>query len=179
MLSVAFWADSTYGYIDEERISNIAVELDFPLATFTCTHGAGLATKGIESTCRDRTAAPVVIIEMGYNDESQLSKDSAVVGMRKQSWFTALKDQVSTVKRAIFIQQPAYHQVAQKTCRRRGTRKSLADGQLIEGSRWTTEAAQLVWADLKIETVVFDVPAEEIYVGFIRKGVDLWRKAGQ
>ena len=62
-----------------------------------------------------------------------------------------------------------------KTCRRKGTRKSYEDGQLIEGSRWTTEAAQLVWAELKIETVVFDVPAEEIYVGFIRKGVDLWQ----
>ena len=48
--------------------------------------------------------------------------------------------------------------------------------KLIVGSRWTTEAAQLVWAELKIQTVVFDVRAEEIYDGFIRKGDDqLWQ----
>ena len=172
MSSVALWADSTYAYIDEKLIHTIAVELHFPLENFTCTYGAGLCTKGTEMPGRTRTAAPVVIIEMGYNDddESLLSTWDARAGMREQSWFTALKHQASTVKRVIFIQQPSYYQVAQKTLRRK-----KIFGKLIEGSRWTTEAAQLVWAELKIQTVVLDVPAEEIYVGFIRRGVDLWQ----
>ena len=138
MSSVALWADSTYAYIDEELIRTIAVELHFPLENFTCTYGAGLCTKGLVEG-RTRTAAPVVIIEMGYNDESIISTCDALVGMREQSWFTALKNQASTVKRVIFIQQPSYYQVAQKTYR-----KKKFYGKIIVGSRWTTEAAQLV-----------------------------------
>jgi hypothetical protein len=170
MSSVALWADSTYAYIVEKLIRTIAAELHFPLENFMQSDGAGLCTKGLVEG-RFETAAPVVIIEMGYNDESIISTCDALVRMREQSWFTALKNQASTVKRVIFIQQPSYYQVAQQKCR-----KKKIYGKIIVGSRWTTEAAQLVWAELKIQTVVFDVRAEEIYDGFIRKeGDQLWQ----
>ena len=100
------WADSTYAYIDEKLIHTIAVELHFPLENFTCTYGAGLCTKGTEMPGRTRTAAPVVIIEMGYNDDKKLSTGDFAKGMQKQSWFTFLKDQASTVKHVIFTLRP-------------------------------------------------------------------------
>ena len=174
MSSVALWADSTYAYIDEELIRTIAVELHFPLENFTCTYGAGLCTNNplFEKPGRTITAAPVVIIEMGYNDddESLLSTWDARAGMREQSWFTALKNQASTVNRVIFIQQPSYYQVAQKTYKG----KKFMNKRIV-GSTWTTEAAKLVWDELKIQTVVLDVRTEEIYDGFIRKEGDLWQ----
>jgi hypothetical protein len=180
--SIAYWADSTYGYLEERRIVELAEELEFPLASFKCKHGAGLCTKGDKTgyiiEMPERSAAQVVIIEMGYNDDKNLSTGAFVKGMQEQSWFTVLKEQVSTVKHVIFIQQPDYHQVAQKKCRSRSARKSPSyeDGQLIEGSRWTTEAVQRVEDMLGIKAVVFDEPAEEIFLGFTRDDAgELWQ----
>ena len=106
-----YWADSAYGYLEERRIVELAEELEFPLARFTCKHGAGLSTKGDKTgyfieIFEERSAAQVVIIEMGYNDDKKLSTGDFAKGMQKQSWFTFLKDQSSTVKHVIFILRP-------------------------------------------------------------------------
>ena len=162
---VAFWADSTYGCIEPSRLMEIAGELGFPLASFTCTYGAGLATHGDESG-KQRSVAPNIIIEMGCNDDAGLTPDDAVKRMRKQSWFTCLSSYISTVGRVIFIAQPGYRQAAGFA--RKQKKKSEEIGQLIEGSAWTGEAARLVREELGIDTVIFDVAAEEIYVGFVR-----------
>ena len=61
----------------------LATELGFPLASFACTHGAGLAVRGDES-CTKRGVAQTVIIEMGYNDDSSLSAYEATKRMRKK-----------------------------------------------------------------------------------------------
>ena len=170
---VALWADSTYGCIEASRLMDVAAELDFPLSSFTCAYGAGLATRGDESAER-RCVARNVVVEMGYNDDSSLSQDEAAKRMRMQPWFAHLSSSASAVERVIFIAQPGYRQVAGAARRRRNRMYEM--GQLIEGSAWTAEAARLVREELGIDTFVFDVPAEEIYVGFTRdeKG-ELWQ----
>ena len=164
---VALWADSTYAYIEEELIRNIAVDLKFPLVSFACMHGAGLCSndEGVQKPCPTLTAAAVVIIEMGYNDASSTisTREDAVAGMRKQSWFKALQNQAFTVQRVIFIKQPEYINLAQKKIRG----KKIYN-KPVKGSMWTTEAEHLVRNELHIQTDVLDVPGEHIFAGFIR-----------
>ena len=83
--SIAFWTDSTYMQLQDERIFELADELNFPLASFQCSCGAGLTSKGNESNGAGYHAADNVVIEMGYNDSPNLSEDVAVMRMRTQT----------------------------------------------------------------------------------------------
>ena len=114
--SVALWADSTYGALEQARALEIAGQLRFPLTSLTVVYGAGLRSKGDEPHV-EREVAHTVIIEMGYNDAQTYSIEEsgkAVKSMRKQKWFEMLdndKRNKNLVQRVIFIAQPSYCQV--------------------------------------------------------------------
>eukprot|EP00927_Polykrikos_kofoidii_P062788 TRINITY_DN57597_c0_g1_i1.p1 TRINITY_DN57597_c0_g1~~TRINITY_DN57597_c0_g1_i1.p1 ORF type:complete len:231 (+),score=31.29 TRINITY_DN57597_c0_g1_i1:80-772(+) len=175
--TVALWTDSTYGYLEEKQVFDLAAELDFPLSNFVCSYGAGLITRGDEASCSQPLVMDTVIIEMGYNDDCDISADEAAKRMRKQTWFTTLVRGRSVMRRVIFISQPAYRQVAGLARgKRRKKAAPMAKGELIHGSAWTEEAARLVREEFDIETHVVDIPAEEQFVGFTRNEIgELWQ----
>lgn len=138
---VALWADSSYGPLEEKDILPMAKELNFPLVHFTCSFGGGLTVKG---DFHDPAGKPedIVIIEMGYNDESNMSADNAIQKMRKQQWYKVLSQSASMVKFVIFIHQPTYRQVCppkKKNCFNAGWKS----GEALEGSKYTAQAMQL------------------------------------
>jgi len=150
----------------------IAKGLNFPLSNFAASYGAGLATKGDESSVV-RKVAEVVVIEMGYNDEAAVTSDQAVSQIRKQLWFTTLAQSQSIVKLVVFVNQPSYRQVA-------GARKrkghQWAHGDVIHGSQFVPAAAQLVESELGICTTVLDKPGEELYAGLkLCENNELWQ----
>ena len=111
MAVVALWADSTYTHLEEARVREIAAELHFSLDNFVVTYGAGLVKKGDETASGHRAVKHTVIIEMGYNDDTSISPEKAVLEMRKRVWFQRLSVDRSLVTRVIFIAQPSYRQV--------------------------------------------------------------------
>ena len=180
--SVALWADSTYAYLvelDESAVRRLAERAGFPLASFTCAHGAGLATRGLHASHDTYDVAETVVVEMGYNDEgfdtTTLAKDAAKRSQAKrkmctQSWYITLLRESPRVRHVLFVAQPGYRQAAQNTSR-------CEWGKLIDGSALTSVAAELVAEATRIETHVLDVPAEEMYIGFVRHDGALWQDA--
>ena len=156
--------------LQSERIFELADELNFPLANFQCSCGAGLTSKGNESNGAGYHAADNVVIEMGYNDDPNMSAYEARKKMQKQTWFRVLANESKAVKRCILMRQEGYHQVAQQRCRIQKKRNGPTRpqrGEYIHGSRWTDEAKVLIEEKLGIETFVFTDVAENLFWVFL------------
>jgi hypothetical protein len=131
-LTATLWADSTYGYIvdrEKDHIQEAAQQASFPLEHWTCVHGCGLCTKGNEGKARPLQTAPIVIIEMGYNDDDNMNSEAARENMQMQTWFQSLKANALDIRQVIFIDQPTYF---------------AATGKQITAGRFTQDAVILV-----------------------------------
>lgn len=161
---VALWADSTYGCSTTERLLDIAREANFPLESVACAYGAGLAQKG---DCASYSAAPFVVVEMGYND-TVISEEVALKKMQAQPWFLKLREAVEQVKLVTFVTQPSYKQCAGS---RRGAKKSKSQwkpGDIVKAGPFLETAANLVRTELGLAVHILEQPAEEIFAGFCR-----------
>ena len=71
-------------------------------------YGAGLVTRGYGwRSCY--TAAPIVVVEMGYNDP-KISEGDPREKMQAQPWFPNLREARVQVELVIFLVQPEYKQ---------------------------------------------------------------------
>ena len=160
-LTATLWADSTYGYIDDREIDHIqeaAQQASFPLEHWTCVHGGGLCTKGNEGKARLLQTAPIVIIEMGYNDDDNMYSEAARENMQKQTWFQSLKANAVDIRQVIFIEQPTYF---------------AATGKQITAGRFTKDAVNLV-EKLNIAACRFRADGN-LYAGMLYKEGCLWQ----
>ena len=158
MKAATLWADSTYGYLDQDggaQIQKAAGQVAFPLEHWTCIHGCGLCTKGNEVNARPLEAAPIVIIEMGYNDDDNMNREAARKKMQEQTWFMNLKAKAMEIKQVIFIEQPTY---------------KSADGEGVTGGRFTEDAVNLVREELCIPADKFRVDGRKLYAGMPLEG---------
>lgn len=164
---VALWADSSYGPLEQGDILKLANEINFPLCHFTCSFGAGLTVKG---DFHDPAGHPaeIVIIEMGYNDESSMAPQEAAKKMRQQKWYKVLAAAAGEVKFVIFVHQPTYRQVCPPRPKKKQAwkLKNWVHGALVEGSKWTDEAMQAV-QELGIQALCLKGPPEELFAGLL------------
>lgn len=177
--SVALWADSTYGPLEQVNIMKMAKEMEFPLSSFTCSFGAGLTVKG---DFHDPAGQPadVVIIEMGYNDENSFSPTEAIEQMRKRKWYSVLWSSAAQIKFVVFVHQPTYKQTCPPRKKKKKRATEWAEGAPVEGSKWTDEAMTLV-AELGIPTLCLKVPAAQLFEGMLVSdecGV-VWQSGGR
>ena len=112
-LSFSLWSDSTYIKLDRLTAVETAAKAGCTLVGFDPIMGAGLVTKGNE-TKAEFQLAPVVLIEMGYNDdkEDQMSNSALFHKIVKQSWYQALSKGRHHIAQVVFVFQPSYRQVA-------------------------------------------------------------------
>lgn len=177
---VALWTDSTYYALQETDMLKLAHEMDFPLATFTCSYDAGLTVVGCDNHAGNATPKPadVVIIEMGYNDDSNLAENKVAFKMRKQTWYRVLAESTSIVKFVIFIHEPTYRQVCPPASKKQ--MKKWMKGTTVEGSKYTDEAMELC-QELGIPALCLKASsAEELYEGMLttdESGV-VWQTEG-
>eukprot|EP00930_Biecheleria_cincta_P056468 TRINITY_DN42585_c0_g1_i1.p1 TRINITY_DN42585_c0_g1~~TRINITY_DN42585_c0_g1_i1.p1 ORF type:complete len:265 (-),score=22.84 TRINITY_DN42585_c0_g1_i1:106-900(-) len=178
--SVSLWADSSYGPLEQGHIMGAAMDMRFPLRSFTSSFGGGLAVKG-DFGDPAGNPADVVIIEMGYNDDCNMSSREAVNRMRQRKWYNILKSSASQVKFVLFVRQPSYRQTCPPKKKKKGAPQAWTYGAVVEGSKWTDEAVRLVSEELCMRAVCLDVPAEEQYGGMLTRdaaGV-VWQCGGR
>jgi hypothetical protein len=172
---VALWADSSYGPLEEKDILKLAKEVNFPIVTFNCSFGGGLTVKG---DFHDPAGKPeaVVIIEMGYNDESEMSSEAAVQKMRQQQWYKVLSQSTSVVKFVIFIQQPSYRQVCPPK-KKNFFNSGWTKGTMVEGAKYTEQAMQLCQQELRIPALNFECRSvQEMFSDMlIHKEGEVWQ----
>jgi hypothetical protein len=160
--------------LEEVNILKIAADLNFPLSSFTPSFGAGLTQKG---DFHDPAGKPadIVIIEMGYNDEGKLSPAEAVNRMRQRKWYTVLRDAYEQVKFVIFVNQPNYKQVCPP--KKAKYKKNWVYGALVEGSKWTDQAVQVVQQELGIQALTLTGSVEELFGGMLETDAEgtIWQ----
>lgn len=158
--SVALWADSSYGPFEQPDVLKLAKEESFPLTTFTPAFGGGLTQK---ADYHDPAGKPaeVVIIQMGYNDESNLGSQEATRLMNQRQWYKVLwKATSQAVKFVMFIHQPTYRQLCPPA--KAKYLSSWVRGATVEGSKYTDEAIKLV-EELGMQAFCFTASIEELY----------------
>lgn len=177
--SIALWADSSYGPWEENDVMKVAKDLQFPLSSFTCSFGGGLTVKG---DFHDPAGQPaeVVFIEMGYNDESTMSREHAINQMRQRQWYRVLKASAYQVKFVIFVHQPSYKQTCAPRKKKKKAMQAWTEGALVEGSKWTDDAMKLA-EELGIVTIFLKAGVEELFTGMLVSDAEgnVWQAKGR
>lgn len=171
---VALWADSSYGPLEEKDILKMARELNFPVSSFNCSFGGGLTAKG---DFHDPAGKPeeIVLIEMGYNDESNMSAQDVAFKMRRQQWYRVLSQSASVVKFVIFVEQPSYRQVCPPK-KKNSFNAGWTRGAKLEGSKYTEQAIQLC-QELGVLAFCWEIQsAQELWANMlVHEDGELWQ----
>lgn len=172
---VVLWSDSTYGHSTTERLLPVASAAGFPLRDIVHDFGAGYAVKGLGASY---TSAPIVAIELGYND-SAANRTLNTDLMRHQPWFLTLSEsQAGDIKNVILIPQSTYRQGSSGGGRKLGRnskrRPQWSFGQLVETGLLLQTAADLI-NSLGIPVQVLDSSPGDLFDGFHTVDGDLWQ----
>jgi len=151
--------------LEQDDLIRLAGDLHFPLCSFTSSFGGGLTVKG---DFHDPAGQPaeVVFIEMGYNDDNNISPEEAVRRMRHRKWYNVLKAAASHVKFVILVHQPSYRQTCPPKKKKKRPPPAWTHGALVEGSKWTDEAMKLV-EELGIQAICLRTSPEELFGGML------------
>ena len=168
----ALWTDSTYARATNKRLFDIATQTKFSLMSISHDYGAGLVTRGYGwRSCY--TAAPIVVVEMGYNDP-KISEGDPREKMQAQPWFSNLREARVQVELVIFLVQPEYKQCFEVQKQGKYTR---TPGEVVQPGPFLKAAAALVQEELALKVHILERPGEDLFDGFILLDGDLWQDA--